>query len=77
MGRGKARPKKHQFSRTSGVLGVHIIGNSGGLLSSTLLLGELLSLGVGVHLLGLLGVLVGNGVGNLGGLLTSSLKPFN
>lgn len=60
--------------RTSGVLGVHIISHSGGALTSTLLLGELLLLGVRVHLLGLSGVLGSERVGNLGGLLTSTLQ---
>lgn len=65
---------QREAQRTSGVLGVHIIGNRGGALASTLLLRELSLLGVGVDLLGILGVLGGNGVGNLSGLLTSSLQ---
>ena len=60
--------------RTDGVLGVDVISNDGGALSSSLLLRQLGLLGVGVNLLGVLGVLVLDGVGNLGGLLTSTLR---
>lgn len=55
------------------MLGVDVIGDRGCALSSTLLLSELLVLGVGVNLLGISGVLGGDTVGNLGGLLTGSL----
>lgn len=56
------------------MLGVDVIGDLGSLLTSSLLLGQLLLLGVGVDLLGLHGVLVGDGVGDLAGLLTSTLR---
>jgi hypothetical protein len=56
------------------VLGVDVISDGGGALTSSLLLRELLLLGVGVDLLGVSGVLGGHGVSDLGGLLSGSLR---
>lgn len=60
--------------RTSSVLGVDVISNDSSALSSSLLLRQLGLLGVRVDLLGVLSVLVGDGVSHLGGLLTSTLQ---
>jgi hypothetical protein len=55
---GWPKNRRKRGPRTLGVLGEDIISNLGVLLTSTLLLRELLGLGVGVNLLSLLGVLV-------------------
>ena len=75
----KGRPERFLpnfllLKRTSSVLGVDVISDDGSALTSSLLLRQLGLLRVGVDLLGVLGVLGSNGVGHLGGLLTSTLQ---
>lgn len=56
------------------MLGVDVISDRGSALTSSLLLGQLLLLRVGVHLLGISGVLSRETVSDLGGLLTGTLS---